>query len=133
MATIQSFEELRVWQKARILCNHISEIVQYEMFAKDFKLKDQINSSSGSIMDNIAEGYGRKGNLEFINFLSISHGLAMECKSQLYRAFDRSYITSDKLDELKSIIQELCNMMNTLINYLSKSELKGVKYKQREK
>lgn len=67
MATIHNFEDLKVWQKARLLCKAISSLVSVGNFSKDFRLKDQINRSSGSIMDNIAEGFGRKGNLEFIN------------------------------------------------------------------
>ena len=72
MATINNFEELKVWQKARMLCQEIYEIIEKEKFCKDYKLKDQINGSSGSVMDNIAEGFGRQGNNEFINFLTIS-------------------------------------------------------------
>lgn len=83
MATIKNFEDLKVWQKARILCQEIFEIVKEQNFSKDYKLKDQINGSSGSVMDNIAEGFGRQGNNEFINFLTISNGSAMEVKSQL--------------------------------------------------
>lgn len=133
MATINSFEELRVWQKSRTLCDNVFHIIQSEKFSKDYKLKDQINGSSGSVMDNIAEGYGRKGNPEFIQFLAIAHGSAMECRSQLYRAFDRNYITIEKLNELNNITHDISNMLNALINYLSRSDLKGIKYKQREK
>ncbi len=85
MATIQNFEDLKVWQKARALCNEVFSLTSVGAFSKDFGLKAQINRSSGSMMDNIAEGFGRKGNLEFINFLTYSNGSACECKSQLYR------------------------------------------------
>jgi four helix bundle protein len=61
MATIQSFEDLKVWQKARLLCKEVFSLTSVGNFSKDFGLKDQINRSSGSIMDNIAEGFGRKG------------------------------------------------------------------------
>ncbi|MEP7251300.1 MAG: four helix bundle protein [Ginsengibacter sp.] len=83
MATIQKFEDLKVWQKARLICNEVFLLTTEGAFSKDFGLKDQINRSSGSIMDNIAEGFGRKGNLEFINFLTYANGSACECKSQL--------------------------------------------------
>ena len=89
MSTIKNFEDLKVWQKSRILCQQIFEIIEEKNFSKDYKLKDQINGSSGSVMDNIAEGFGRQGNNEFINFLTISNGSVMEVKSQLYRALDR--------------------------------------------
>ncbi len=62
MATIQSFEDLKVWQKSRLLCTEIFSLTNIGSFSKDFGLKDQINRSSGSIMDNIAERFGRKGN-----------------------------------------------------------------------
>ena len=133
MATIQNFEDLKVWQKARVLCQHIFDIIHTDKFSKDFALKDQINRSSGSVMDNIVEGFGRKGNLEFINFLTYSNGSALECKSQLYRAYDRSYITLDQQQELFCLIDEITKMISSFINYLGNCELKGIKFKVREK
>jgi four helix bundle protein len=133
VATIQNFEDLKVWQKARLLCAEIFSITIVSNFSKDFGLKDQINRSSGSIMDNIAEGFGRKGNLEFINYLTYSNGSACECKSQLYRAFDRNYITEEKRKELADLADEITKMITSLISYLGGSELKGIKFKSREK
>ena len=133
MATIQNFEDLKVWQKARLLCSEIFSITIASNLSKDFGLKDQINRSSGSIMDNIAEGFGRKGNLEFINFLTYSNGSACECKSQLYRAYDRNYMTEEKRKELSDLADEITKMINSLITYLGGSELKGIKFKAREK
>ena len=133
MATIQSFEDLKVWQKARLLCAEVFSITSISNLSKDFGLKDQINRSSGSIMDNIAEGFGRKGNLEFINFLTYSNGSACECKSQLYRAYDRNYITEEKRRELSDMADEITKMITSLIAYLGGSELKGIKFKLREK
>jgi len=133
MATIENFEELKVWQKSRLLCEHIFHIINYPAFAKDFKLKEQINGSSASIMDNIAEGFGRNGNLEFINFLAIAKGSAMETKSQLYRAFDRNYISKEELDKLINLVEEISKMIYSLINYLNKGEFRGTKFKSRAK
>jgi len=133
MATINNFEELKVWQKARMLCQEIYEIIEKEKFCKDYKLKDQINGSSGSVMDNIAEGFGRLGNNEFINFLTISNGSVLEVKSQLYRALDRKYITPEKFDELEKLIEEISKMIAALIIYLGKSDFRGKKFKAREK
>ena len=93
MATIKRFEELMIWKKARILCSEIHVLISVAPFSKDYKLKEQINGASGSIMDNIAEGFGRQGKLEFIQFLIYASGSACETKSQLYRALDRNYIT----------------------------------------
>jgi four helix bundle protein len=132
MATIQSFEDLKVWQKSRILCQEISDLITTGRFAKDFALVDQINKSSGSVMDNIAEGFGRMGNKEFINFLSYTYGSALECKSQLYRAFDRKYIANEKLEYLFNLIEEIKKMTNALITYLGKSDFRGQKFKARD-
>lgn len=81
MATIQNFEDLKVWQKSRILCSEIFGLVTSGAFSKDFALIDQISLSSGSVMDNIAEEFGRMGNREFVTFLTYSYGSALECKS----------------------------------------------------
>lgn len=132
MATIQSFEDLKVWQKSRILCQEIFDLITTGKFAKDFALIDQINRSSGSVMDNIAEGFGRMGNKEFINFLTYTYGSALECKSQLYRAFDRKYISNEKSEELFNLIEEIKKMTNALITYLGHSDLKGQKFKARD-
>ncbi len=99
MATITTFEELGIWQKARELCKEIWALTQKDRFAKDFGLKDQINRSSGSCMDNIAEGFERDGTKEFVQFLSISKGSIGETRSQLYRALDRGHITQEEFDQ----------------------------------
>lgn len=133
MASFKRFEEIGAWQKARTLCNHIYGVILESELYKDYKLKDQINGSSGSIMDNIAEGFGRGGNPEFIQFLEISHGSACECQSQLYRILDRKYINQDKFNLLYELAEEIRKMLLSLISYLSKSEFKGPKYKLRTK
>ncbi len=132
MSTIQNFEDLKVWQKSRVLCSEIFSMITSGSFAKDFALIDQINRSSGSVMDNIAEGFGRMGNREFVNFLTYAYGSALECKSQLYRASDRKYINPEKFKELIDILEEIKKMINALISYLGKSDLKGQKFKLRE-
>ena len=132
MATIQRFEDLIVWQKARILCNEVFNLISKDKFAKDFALRDQISKSSGSVMDNIAEGFGRIGNREFINFLTYAYASALECKSQLYRALDRSYTSKEKTDELFLLIEEIKRIINALITYLGKSDFRGQKFKTRD-
>lgn len=101
MATIKSFEDLEIWQLARDICRMVYSLTQKEQFKRDFSLVDQVRRSSGSIMDNIAEGFEREGNKEFINFLSIAKGSAGETRSQIYRALDQSYISSDEFNSLK--------------------------------
>ena len=133
MATVIYFEELRVWQKARLLCNKIFGIISTPPFSKDFKLKEQINGSSGSIMDNIAEGFGREGKAEFIQFLSIANGSVCETKSQLYRALDRNYITEETFKELEYLIREISGMIHNFISFLSASNIQGNKYRFKSK
>src|SRR6188768_1247303 len=106
MSTLKSFEEIEVWQKARTFANRIFELTLEGTFSRDYKLRDQINGSSGSIMDNIAEGFERGGNREFIQFLSIAKGSAGETRSQLYRALDRNHLTQDQFNSLtEEVIQ----------------------------
>ena len=133
MATINQFEEIKVWQKSRDLCKDIFNLTQTGNFSKDFGLKDQINRSSGSIMDNISEGFGRKGNVEFINFLTYASGSACETKSQIYRAFDRNYISIEKKDKLMALADEIGKMITSLITYLGSSDFRGTKFKGRDK
>ncbi|MDR0582108.1 MAG: four helix bundle protein [Prevotellaceae bacterium] len=130
MATITCFEELEIWKMARILCSDISRITNYALFSKDYRFRDQIRSSSGSVMDNIAEGFERSGNKEFIQFLYIAKGSCGEVRSQLYRALDVSYITTDEFVLLKEKVQQLSKKIATFIQYLHNTEMTGIKYKR---
>lgn len=132
MATVNKFEDLKVWQKSRLLCQNIFEIISAGEFKNDYALINQISRSSGSIMDNIAEGFGRLGSNEFINFLTYSNASANECKSQLYRAFDRKYIPNTQLETLMNLIDEITKMISSLIIYLGKTDIRGAKFKIRD-
>lgn len=128
MAKINSFEDLEVWKKSRTLAKEIFEIAQRGSLGKDFSLKEAINKTTGSIMDNIAEGFDRGGNKEFIQFLFIAKGSAAEVRSQLYRAFDRKHIEKFEFDLLKANVETISKQLSALINYLKSSDLKGPKY-----
>ncbi len=129
MPTWKSFEETEVWQLARQFCQDIYKIIQGDGLKNDFALKNQINRSSGSIMDNIAEGFGRDGTKEFVNFLSIAKGSANESRSQLHRILDRKYISESDHKTLCDKTHEITNKIGGLIAYLKKSNYKGIKYK----
>ncbi len=126
--TIDKFEDLEIWKEAREITKIVFKITSQEPFSKDFRFRDQIRSASGSIMDNIAEGFGRGGNKEFINFLSISKGSVDEVRSQSYRAFDFNYITQDILDDLVKRTLKQTKKTTSFITYLKKSQRKGPKY-----
>lgn len=132
MATIKRFEELEVWKKARILANDVFEIINDGTLSKDFKLRDQMNGSSGSIMDNIAEGFERSSKLEFINFISIAKGSAGELRSQFYRSFDRKHLSDEKFKVLFAKAEEIGKMLGGFIEYLNKSEIRGKKFENRK-
>lgn len=133
MATIKRFEDLEIWKEARIIENIIFKLLQQGKLSKDFGLRNQMNNSSGSIMDNIAEGFGRASRLEFINFLSIAKGSAVELQSQLYRCLDRQYIEEIIFDTVYSLLDVLCKKIATMMSYLNQSELKGQKFYNRKK
>ncbi|MDP5121999.1 MAG: four helix bundle protein [Spirosomaceae bacterium] len=128
MATITKFEDLTIWKEARIYCQKVHFITEIEPFKRDYKFKNQIESSSGSIMDNIAEGFGRGGKKEFHQFLSIANGSCSESKSQLYRALDFEYLNQEHFEELKTMNEDIHKMINGLMKYLRNSDNKGTKY-----
>ena len=129
MSKVERFEDLKVWQFSRELCKIIHKLTLKDHFFRDFKLVGQIKSSSGSVMDNIAEGFERDGNKEFIQFLSISKGSSGESRSQLYRAIDNGYITQEEFDVAYEKSLEVSKMLKGFIIYLKDSELKGNKFK----
>jgi len=129
----KSFEDLPVWQKARELVKYIYYLTKKEAFSKDFSLVDQIRRASTSIMNNIAEGFERGSNTEFIQFLYISKGSSGETRTDLFVALDQEYITETEFKKGYEICVDVSGQLSGLIDYLKGSRLKGNKFKKEYK
>ena len=127
MATIKTFEDIESWKIAREICTVIGKHIDEGKFKKNFRLIDQMEGSSGSIMDNIAEGFERGTRAEFIQFLGFAKGSAGEFRSQLYRALDRNYITQKEFQTLFTQIIHLSSLLQKFIEYLLKTEIAGTR------
>lgn len=121
MAKIERFEDILAWQKARELVAAIYETSSDGRFAKDFGLRDQIRRAAVSIMLNIAEGFARKTNREFFQFLVIAHGSAAEVQAALYVALDQKYISQEHFENLYKMADETSKTIMGFSKYLKKS------------
>lgn len=130
MATIQQFEDILAWQKGRELTKTIYSHRRRGEFSKDFALRDQIRKAAISITSNIAEGFERGGNKEFLQFLSNSKGSAGEVRSQLYVALDEASIEQSDWQALNEQCLEIGRLLDGFMAYLKNSELKGRKFHQ---
>jgi four helix bundle protein len=130
MATLTRFEQLKVWQDARSFDQKLFSFIKHADDKSDGFLKNHILKTSGSIMDNIAEGFEREGNKEFIQFLSYSKGSAGELRSQLYRAMDHEMINQNNFDQLIDPLLSLSQQLSNFMNYLKNSPLKGNKFNE---
>lgn len=128
MAHYNSYQELDIYKLAREICKDVWDLIISTPLGSDYKLRDQINGASGSIMDNISEGFGRGGNREFINFLSYSRGSCCETQSQLIRALDRKHISQVEFDTLMEKTQSEIDQISKFMNYLKNSDRKGSKF-----
>jgi four helix bundle protein len=131
MATIEKFQDIEAWKKARELTRKVYIRSKTGKFSKDYALRDQMRRASVSIMSNIAEGFGRGGTKEFIQFLSIAKGSATEVESQIYVALDQEYISDDAFKELQKLSRETQKLLGGLIKYLQKYDKRGHKYKKK--
>ena len=121
MSSFRKFEDILAWQKARMLTKRVYQVTRQEEFARDYGLRDQIRRASVPIMANIAEGFGRKTNKEFANFLVMSHGSAAEVQSHLYIALDLTYIDDETFKELYALVDEISRMIMALCQHLVKT------------
>lgn len=128
MPIVNRIEDLKAWQKARILSSTIHQTTRDKVFQDDYDLKRQIGRSGGSVMDNIAEGFGRGSRGEFIQFLGIARGSLIEVKSQLYRSSDNQYVTQLIFDNLYAQADEVGRIIDSLLVYLNNTDNKGRRY-----
>jgi four helix bundle protein len=128
MAHYTSYQDLDIYKLAREVTNNVWDLIVNTPLGVDYKLRDQINGSSGSIMDNIAEGFGRGGNREFINFLSYARGSCCETEAQLQRALDIKHISDTQFENLFNKTKNLNDQISKFMNYLKASDRKGSKF-----
>ena len=127
MAKVEKFEDLVIFQMARNLTKEVYAITKHSEFKKDARFVQQIHAASGSIMDNIAEGYERDGNKEFIHFLYIAKGSCGEVRSQIVRASDVGFIDSETAERLYNDCTSLSKAMSKFITSLKGSSITGLK------
>lgn len=120
MATIERFEDIEAWRKARELARDVYALSSDGPLARDFGLRDQIRRAAVSVMSNIAEGFERGGDVEFRRFLSIAKGSAGEVKAQLYVALDAGMISQDVFDSLYNRAAETGNLIGGFMRYLGR-------------
>lgn len=129
MAKIERFEDIEAWKLARDSTKLTYEISSTGDFSRDFGLRDQIRRSSVSVMSNIAEGFERDGDREFVQFLAIAKGSCGEARSQLYVALDQGYISQEQFDTAYRSLNEAGKRIGGFMRYLQQSALKGPKFR----
>ncbi|MBZ5538664.1 MAG: four helix bundle protein [Acidobacteriia bacterium] len=129
MTKIQRFEDIEAWKIARELAGDTYRLTSTGKFARDFPLRDQVRRASVSILSNIAEGFERSGNKEFIQFLALAKGSAGELRAQMYVALDQQYVNNEEFGTIIKKATDVSRMLSGLMRYLQSSTMHGTKYK----
>jgi len=129
MARIKQFEDIEAWQKARELTRAIYAETASGKLSRDFGLRDQMRRAAVSILCNVAEGFERGGDKEFVQFIAIAKGSSAEVRAQLYVALDQGYIDQETFDRLSASAIQINRMLSGLMKYLRTSDYKGSKFK----
>jgi four helix bundle protein len=108
------FEDLRVWQVAKCLCDEIGALIQRPSLQGDHAIKAQLNAATLSTMANIAEGFMRGGSKEFAQFVRIAAGSNGEARALLHAAFGRKYLDKDEYERLVEMTQSIGRMLRVL-------------------
>jgi len=130
MSTILNLEDFKVWQKARLLNKEIVQLTNTSIFNSAFDLKKQMRSAALSVVANLAEGYGRQGNKEFLHFLSIARASVVELKSHIYTCLDLALIKLTDAEVSFELIKEIQKMSLKLMEHIRESSYKGAKFKR---
>lgn len=128
MARIERVEDLEIWKLAKDIANRIYDLSSVGKFNQDFVLRDQVRRAAVSLFSNIAEGYERNGNREFLQFLSIAKASCDEVRAQMIFACDRNYIRNEELAAISEELKSLSRQIGGFCRYLRQSELKGPKF-----
>jgi len=118
VVNIRTFEEMEAWKRGRNLARAIYAATNKGEFSKDFGLRDQMRRAAVSIISNIAEGFSRQTDKEFVQFLHVAKGSASEVQSQLYIALDLGYIAQQEFDSLYQQVDEIGKLIFGLVRYL---------------
>ncbi|MCU0607676.1 MAG: four helix bundle protein [Candidatus Edwardsbacteria bacterium] len=129
MATFKRFEEIEVWKFAREMVKQVYALTNQTGFVRDRALRDQIRRSTVSIMANIAEGFCRGGNREFVQFLAIAKGSVAESQCHLYVAVDQGYITQGQFQDAYRQLDRIAAALHSFMVYLQRSPIAGIKFK----
>ena len=129
MATIEKFEDIEAWRSSREVNKLICAITANEKFSRDFALTNQMRRASISVLSNIAEGFERGGDKEFVQFLSVAKGSCGEARAQLYIALDQHYISAAEFDSISNKLSETGRLISGLMKYFLQSDLRGSKFK----
>src|SRR5205085_6569466 len=132
MTKISRFEDIEAWKLARELTKQIYRLTSVGEFVRDFGLRDQIRRASVSVLSNIAEGFERDGDKEFLQFLSMAKGSCGEVRAQLYVARDQHYLPDTQFDVIYDMTINISQLLSGLIKYLRQSDLRGSKYKHHD-
>ena len=129
MAKAERFEDLEVWQAGRELVRAVYRVTERPAFAHDSSLKGQLRRAAVSAMANVAEGFERGGNKEFVHFLAMAKGSAGEVRSHLYVASDQEYVSADEQRYLAEKAVAVSRMAAGLIKHPRQSPMRGSRYK----
>ncbi len=121
MEPIKRFEDLECWKAARLLVKEVYTYSQTGELSRDWDTKSQIKRAALSVMNNIAEGFGRFGAQDSLRFYDIAKASTYEVKSMLYVLEDVNYLTQDQLGILGKLTDNTLNLTLGWIRHLTKT------------